>query len=108
MLDKLQQIVASAEEKLKSVGTASELENIRITGVMGMATYTPDTEQIRSEFRHLKNIFETLKEKYFGTDESFKEISMGMSGDYKIAVEEGSTIVRIGSAIFGARNYTNK
>jgi len=96
-----------ADEILTSSGY-KELENVRITGVMGMATYTTDTEQIRSEFRHLKNIFETLKEKYFGTDESFKEISMGMSGDYKIAVEEGSTIVRIGSAIFGARNYTNK
>jgi pyridoxal phosphate enzyme (YggS family) len=92
-----------ADEILTSSGY-KELENVRITGVMGMATYTTDTEQIRSEFRHLKNIFETLKEKYFGTDESFKEVSMGMSGDYKIAVEEGSTIVRIGSAIFGARN----
>ncbi|NPA37243.1 MAG: YggS family pyridoxal phosphate-dependent enzyme [Chlorobi bacterium] len=94
-----------AEEILNSI-EFKELENIRITGVMGMATYTSDTEQIIREFRHLKNIFDTLKEKYFSSEDAFKEISMGMSGDYKIAVEEGSTIVRIGSAIFGARNYT--
>ncbi len=79
------------------------LENIRITGVMGMATYTSDTEQVRGEFRTLKSIFDSIKSKYFSTTDSFKEISMGMSGDYKLAVEEGSTIVRIGSLIFGAR-----
>jgi pyridoxal phosphate enzyme (YggS family) len=80
------------------------MKNIRVCGVMGMATYTEDTDQIHREFRHLKNIFSELKERFFPGEESFKEISMGMSGDYQIAVEEGSTIVRIGSSIFGARN----
>jgi pyridoxal phosphate enzyme (YggS family) len=83
----------------------SSFGNIRIAGVMGMATYTDDTEQIRSEFRSLKHIFDDLKSRYFSDKEYFKEISMGMSGDYKIAVEEGSTLVRIGSSIFGARVY---
>lgn len=78
-------------------------DNVRITGVMGMATYTSDAGQVRGEFRMLKSIFDTIKRKYFPNDDSFKEISMGMSGDYKLAVEEGSTIVRIGSLIFGAR-----
>ena len=81
------------------------LENIRIAGVMGMATYTDDKDQIRGEFRSLRNIFGRLQEKYFAGSDSFKEISMGMSGDYMIAVEEGSTLVRIGSLIFGPRNY---
>ena len=80
-------------------------ENIRIVGVMGMATYTDDVDQVRNEFRSLKNIFDSLKERYFTSDDTFREISMGMSGDYKIAIEEGSTLVRIGSSIFGARNY---
>jgi len=70
---------------------------------MGMATYTSNTEQVRGEFRKLKSIFDTIKNRYFSTDNDFKEISMGMSGDYKLAVEEGSTIVRVGSAIFGER-----
>lgn len=81
-----------------------ELQNIEIHGVMGMASFTDNTEQVRNEFRHLKSIFDTLHAKYFPSD-TFKEISMGMSGDYQIAIEEGSTIVRIGSSIFGARNY---
>ncbi len=78
-------------------------ENIKLTGVMGMATYTSNAEQVRGEFRKLKSIFDTIKNRYFPTDNDFKEISMGMSGDYKLAVEEGSTIVRVGSAIFGER-----
>ena len=81
------------------------LNNVKITGVMGMATYTPDKEQVRSEFRRLKTIFNRLKDQYFSGDEDFKEISMGMSGDYRLAIEEGSTIVRIGSAVFGERHY---
>ena len=81
------------------------LNNIKIAGVMGMATYTPEKEQVRSEFRRLRSIFERLKNKYFANDDDFKEISMGMSGDYRLAVEEGSTIVRIGSAVFGERHY---
>lgn len=81
------------------------LNHIRITGVMGMATNTPDREQIRHEFQELKSISTWLKERYFPTQESFCEVSMGMSGDYAIAMEEGSTLVRVGSAIFGERQY---
>jgi pyridoxal phosphate enzyme (YggS family) len=80
-------------------------ENVRIAGVMGMATYTDDKGQVRNEFRSLKKIFDDLKAEYFADKQYFKEISMGMSGDYKIAIEEGSTLVRIGSSIFGARVY---
>ena len=81
------------------------LKNINICGVMGMATFTDDNEQIRNEFKTLKNIFNTLKDSYFKDSEAFKEISMGMSDDYPIAIEEGATIVRVGSKIFGVRNY---
>lgn len=81
------------------------LEHVRIAGVMGMATFTDDVEQIRNEFKTLKNIFTQLKEQYFTESEYFREISMGMSDDYLIAVEQGSTMVRIGSTIFGAREY---
>jgi PLP dependent protein len=78
-------------------------KNIRITGVMGMATYTDNVSVIRGEFKFLKSIFHRLRETYFPQQSHFKEISMGMSGDYAIAVEEGSTMVRIGSSIFGER-----
>ncbi len=91
-------------EKLLDEDIFSTLSNISICGVMGMATYTEDRQQIRREFRHLKGIFDRLKTGYFSHNEDFKEISMGMSGDYQIAIEEGSTIIRIGSTIFGARN----
>lgn len=74
-------------------------------GVMGMATYTDDTNQIRKEFKDLRLFFDELKNSYFANDNRFTEISMGMSGDYRIAIEEGSTIVRIGSSIFGEREY---
>lgn len=82
-----------------------ELANVQIVGVMGMATYTDDFNQVRNEFRNLKEIFTTLKSAYFINSEQFKEISMGMSGDYKLAIEEGSTMVRVGSSIFGSREY---
>lgn len=82
------------------------LKNIEIVGVMGMATYTENENQIREEFRSLKNIFDDLKNSYFTNQPNFKEISMGMSGDYELAIEEGSTMVRIGSSIFGERNYS--
>jgi hypothetical protein len=78
---------------------------VRICGVMGMATFTDDMEEVRKEFKHLKEIFDTLKTEYFACQPQFKEISMGMSDDYPIAVEEGATLVRVGSKIFGARNY---
>lgn len=83
-----------------------ELHNVRITGVMGIATYTDDKEQIRGEFRRLREIFDILKAKYFSGTDAFRELSMGMSEDYRIAVEEGSTMVRVGSSIFGARDYS--
>ncbi len=94
----------SKEEAIEMLESESfqSLKNIRIAGVMGMATFTSNMEQVRNEFRTLKNIFDFFKKKYF--DDNFKEISMGMSGDYKIAIEEGSTNVRIGTAIFGGRN----
>lgn len=80
------------------------LKNIRIVGIMGMATFTEDYELIRKEFNSLKFSFDEMKKEYFPEDDSFSEISMGMSGDYSIAIEEGSTLIRVGSAIFGARN----
>lgn len=79
------------------------LQNIRVVGVMGMATFTKDENQVRNEFRSLKVIFDLLQKNCFDQVNSFKEISMGMSGDYTIAMEEGSTMVRIGSLLFGAR-----
>jgi len=82
-----------------------KLENVKIAGVMGMATYTDDLAQVRREFASLKTIFDKLKIQFFSKEVDFKEISMGMSDDYQIAVEEGSTMVRIGSTIFGERNY---
>lgn len=80
-----------------------QMQNVRIIGIMGMATFTDDHVQVRKEFRRLKSCFEQLKLDFFPTQSSFKEISMGMSGDYQIAQEEGSTMVRIGSLLFGAR-----
>lgn len=79
------------------------MQNIRIRGVMGMATYTDDISIVRNEFRNLRSCFNLLQSAYFAGEASFCEISMGMSGDYSIAIEEGSTIVRIGSLIFGER-----
>ena len=79
------------------------LKNIRIVGLMGIATNTALEGQTKAEFQELKVLFEGIKLSFFRKEESFKEISMGMSGDYKIAVEEGSTMVRIGSSIFGKR-----
>lgn len=80
------------------------MRHIRICGVMGMATFTDNTNQVRAEFRHLRRIFERLRTTYFADATHFREISMGMSSDWEIAVEEGSTIVRIGSLIFGPRS----
>jgi len=82
-----------------------QFTHVEVVGVMGMATYTDDEEQIRKEFRNLHSIFKKLKSRYFNYQDSFSEISMGMSDDYPIAVEEGTTMIRVGSKIFGARNY---
>ena len=117
-MDEARQLLESPEYKA--------MKNVRICGVMGMATNTDDTALVRSEFANLRSIFNTLKQSYFlnGTQASspatelmtpansqdcdpFREISMGMSHDYPIALEEGATLVRVGSAIFGARSYTS-
>lgn len=81
----------------------SALKNVEIAGVMGMATFTDNEAQVRNEFKTLKAIFDRLKANFFSTQSTFKEVSMGMSGDYGIAIEEGSTMVRVGSSIFGSR-----
>jgi len=83
-------------------------DNVRICGLMGMATNTDDASIIRAEFRSLKELFTRLKESVFSDNEYFKEISMGMSSDYALAIEEGSTMVRVGSKIFGERDYGEK
>jgi pyridoxal phosphate enzyme (YggS family) len=77
--------------------------HIRICGVMGMASFTEDSDLIRREFRMLKEIFSTLKGRYFINSENFKELSCGMSSDYILAIEEGSTMIRVGSTLFGER-----
>jgi pyridoxal phosphate enzyme (YggS family) len=89
-------------EKLRSEDV-SMFRNIRLCGVMGMATFTSDTARVKKEFVYLRNCFNSLKNNYFSSIREFREISMGMSGDYIIAIEEGSTMVRIGSLIFGER-----
>ncbi len=90
------------EEMLESPGFRN-MSYVSICGLMGMATFTSDKERIRKEFRSLRSLFDNLRAGYFREDENFREISMGMSGDYEIAISEGSTMVRIGSLIFGGR-----
>lgn len=80
------------------------LANVKICGVMGMGTYTEDMDIVRKEFNYLQRCFNLLKEKYFSEQSDFTVISMGMSQDFRVAVEAGSTMVRIGSLIFGERN----
>ncbi len=81
------------------------MAGVEICGLMGMASFVDDRNQIASEFDQLKEIFDMARGKYISTLPHFNELSMGMSGDYDIAVEKGSTLVRIGTSIFGARNY---
>ena len=90
-------------EEILAMPEIAMMNNILISGVMGMATYTDDVGQIRDEFEKLNNIFHLLRERYFRHTDTFCELSMGMSDDYPIAVAAGSTMVRIGSRIFGAR-----
>jgi len=85
-----------------------ELQNIRIVGLMGIASNTASEKRIRDEFEELKVLFDGIKLSYFRKEDTFRELSMGMSSDYKIAVEEGSTMVRIGSSIFGKRKLKNE
>ncbi|MBT1701227.1 YggS family pyridoxal phosphate-dependent enzyme [Fulvivirgaceae bacterium PWU4] len=96
-----------SEEEISQLASSAQLaqwHNVKIMGLMGMATFTDDTGQVRSEFRTLRSIFEKLKATTLPAQFQLEVLSMGMSGDYKIAVEEGSTMVRVGSAIFGERN----
>ena len=82
-----------------------EMKNVVISGLMGMATLTDNSSQIRQEFRKLKVLRDEIKQLYFTLNNSFTELSMGMSDDYLIAIEEGSTMIRIGTSIFGVREY---
>ena len=91
----------SPDECKEVVIQAEALENITIKGLMGMATFTDNVSQIEREFKSLKELFEDLK----SDNKDFDILSMGMSGDYELAIKEGSTMIRVGSKIFGERNY---
>lgn len=90
---------------LLNSGEINSLANVRIVGLMGMATFTNEENTIRDEFKMLRKTFDTLKSVVLPVNVEMTELSMGMSSDYRIAIEEGSTIIRVGSAIFGERNY---
>ncbi|WP_210465077.1 YggS family pyridoxal phosphate-dependent enzyme [Rufibacter roseolus] len=96
-LEEARQILRSTEY--------SQLKNVRICGVMGVATNTNDEQHLQREFARLRGYFEALRDEFFPNAPHFKEISMGMSSDYQLAIAEGSTMIRVGSAIFGNRNY---
>ena len=98
-------LTPDACRQLLSEGQWRELTHVRICGLMMMASYVEDEQQIRNEFRIAKNLFDELKDCYFADAPWFKERSWGMSHDYPIAVEEGSTMVRVGTSIFGPRVY---
>jgi len=93
------------QELFETLGSKefNQFKGIKISGLMGMATYTENTDQVRSEFRSLNEIYYSVKKTFFSNDPDFCEKSMGMSGDYKIAIEEGSTMIRLGSILFGNR-----
>lgn len=90
-------------KKMLDLIPANELTNISVKGVMGMATFTNDITQIKAEFKLLYSYFNTIKSMYYSESSYFNEISMGMSDDYHVAIDEGSTMIRIGSGIFGGR-----
>ena len=92
-------------EQLITEHSTLNTEHTRICGLMGMASNTPDTARVRADFHSLRRLFESLKAGPFAFHPEFCELSMGMSHDYKIAIDEGSTLIRIGSSIFGPRNY---
>ncbi len=92
-------------EEILQTDAFRALHHVRLTGVMAIATNTPDATRLRREFRELRTYFELLKTRYFPEAGHFREISMGMSADYPLAIAEGSTLIRVGSAIFGMRNY---
>jgi pyridoxal phosphate enzyme (YggS family) len=97
----------SADElkELIQSGALSALGSVQIVGLMGMASFTDDKQLVRKEFQQLREIFESLNATPLPGNVEMKELSMGMSGDYPIAIEEGSTMIRVGTAIFGQRNY---
>ena len=95
-----QGIPPSQKDKFLQEIIAAELHNVNFRGMMGMASFTDDQQQIRDEFRQLNSLFKSIKIKYKTHFPDFNELSMGMSGDYEIALEEGSTIVRLGSVMF--------
>ncbi|MDD3743411.1 MAG: YggS family pyridoxal phosphate-dependent enzyme [Lentimicrobiaceae bacterium] len=114
IIDGLLQIYIASEEtkfglspdeaiQLLNNENVQQMKNIRIRGLMGMATFTENEALIKSEFKFLKQFYDKLKSEYFRDADSFNVLSMGMSGDYQIAIAEGSTLVRIGTAIFGSR-----
>lgn len=94
-------------ELLEAFFSSDEMQNVQICGLMAMASFSENPQLVRAEFAKAKKIFEAVKEKYFYHDDAFSEISMGMSNDFQIALEEGSTMVRIGSLIFGERAKPN-
>ena len=110
----LQMHIASEETKfglnlpeVSQILDSPEFKNmnyIQIHGLMGMATFTDDKDLVRQEFRTLRENFNAIKARFFQADNNFRQLSMGMSGDYNLAIEEGSTMVRIGTAIFGDRH----
>lgn len=119
VIDCLLQIHISTEEtkfgldaqELTQLLDSSEyaiLSNIRVCGLMGMASFSDDLILVRNEFRGLNNLFQQIKSSHFHSDSSFSILSMGMSGDYVLAVEEGSNMVRVGSSIFGQRVYNSE
>lgn len=91
--------------ELISDGAFGSISHVHIRGLMGMATFTPDEGQIDAEFKSLKQLFDKLSGSYQFPGSKFDQLSMGMSNDYEIALKNGSTMIRIGSAIFGERNY---
>lgn len=91
--------------QMLDAGDWRDLGHIQLSGIMGMASNVDDEGQIRNEFHSLSTFFQEVRQTYFPDSESFKELSMGMSHDYPLAVEEGSTLVRVGSKIFGERYY---
>ena len=114
LIDCLLQVFIATEEtkfgfsatelhQLLQMPAFAALRNVRVVGLMGMASNTTDQEQIRQEFRGLKQLFEQLKQQYQAPNLAWNELSMGMSGDYEIALAEGSTLIRVGSKIFGSR-----
>lgn len=96
----------SEAEQTDWKSVSGRLHNVRIRGLMGMASFSDDEELVRSEFKKLRSLFLRLKEQYFKEIDYFSEVSMGMSGDWMTAVEEGSTMIRVGTAVFGQRKYS--